>query len=87
MPAFTEALRPALKSERLLTTAVEDHGQGHGPLDPLPGECWPGCRPRPHPPSGGCHWLRSPGLLAVLRAAGRRDAGATCGQWKGSGEG
>lgn len=30
MPAFTEALRPALKSERLLT-AVEDHGPGPRP--------------------------------------------------------
>ena len=28
MPAFTEALSPALKSERLLSTMVEDHGPG-----------------------------------------------------------
>lgn len=60
MPAFTEALRPTLKSERLLTATVQDHRQGRGLLGLFPGEHWPRGRPRAHPPSGGAAEPGSP---------------------------
>lgn len=76
MPAFTEALSPALKSERLLTTVVEDRGPGPQPPRPIPWRALALMEMRPHPLSGA---VADPGaplqLPTELRTAGRREAG------------
>ena len=71
MPAFTEALRPALKSERLLTTTVEDHGPGPRPTRPVPWRALALVETEASPSQRGCC---RPRLATVLRAAGRREA-------------
>lgn len=85
MPAFTEALRPALKSERLLTTTVEDHGPGPRPTRPVPWRALALVETKASPSQRGCC---RPRLPTVLRAAGRREAGwGDAGNGKAAGEG
>lgn len=78
MPAFTEALRPAWKSELLLCTVVEDTAQGHGPLGLLPREHWP-----LQAPWASHHQVRAAGRRGSLGGGG--EAGSRKAPGGGSG--